>query len=370
MKTRPTLSVVIIARNEEKTIRNCIKAAFEALEVARGAGLAIPSGIVLADSCSSDRTVEIASEFPITIVGLPATWSLSASAGRYTGGRFATGDLVLYLDGDYVVRAQWLEQALRILANPRITGVMGTDIERFPGNSVLESRLWKWTRDSAPKELTEEVEAIAVGVLRRSAVQAAGDFQPFLRGAEDRDLGYRLTAMGHRLIRTREPMGEHYWADSVTRFSYMTYFKSAAFWSYGEGQALRIRFSDASMRRKYVGRYGTVRYLLNLELGAFLIIVGVLNAAAILIPALFLIPAAAADVVAIASCETTKFKRCISTRELVFEFFVVPYVVVRLGAFVLGFLRGAADPRNYPTNPVLIKASPALSQAEHATEHS
>lgn len=356
MKSLPSLSTLIIARNEEETIRSCVGAAIAAMRSAHDAGLAIPREVVLADSASTDQTVAIAKEFPITIVCLPATWPLSASAGRYVGGKFVTGDLVLYLDGDYVVRSDWLRSALKLLGDESIAGVTGTDIERFPGTSVLERRLWEWTQQGAPAAASDEVEVIAVGVLRRSAVLEVGDFHPYLRGAEDRDLGYRLALKGYRFLRTREPMGDHYWADSRDTFGYVTYYRSVAYWSYGEGQACRARFGDRQMRRKYLSRYGTARYLINLDLGAWLLTLGTLNSGAVFLPALLGPLAVLADVVALGVLAGRKYARRLSWRDVFFELAVIPYTIIRFAAFSAGFLRGAPDPRGYPTRPPVIQS--------------
>ena len=60
----PTLSVVIIARNEEAYIAQCVEAVLVATASLQACD------IVLVDSHSDDRTVAIASTYPIRIVCL------------------------------------------------------------------------------------------------------------------------------------------------------------------------------------------------------------------------------------------------------------------------------------------------------------
>ena len=74
---RPNVSIVIKALNEERHIAVAIESAMAALESMRGEVMRgeIMGEIILADSASTDRTVEIAANYPIKIVTLrnPAT---------------------------------------------------------------------------------------------------------------------------------------------------------------------------------------------------------------------------------------------------------------------------------------------------------
>ena len=73
------ITVVIPAKNEEENIARCIESVFIALEGIEN------SEIILVDSCSSDRTVEIAKEYPIRILRLQKHWPKSPAAGRFLG---------------------------------------------------------------------------------------------------------------------------------------------------------------------------------------------------------------------------------------------------------------------------------------------
>ena len=84
------LSVVVISRNEEAAIGACLKALLE-----KTAGL--KTEIILVDSASTDRTVEIASAFPVTIVRIEECQELSPAAGRYLGTRQASGEYIFFL---------------------------------------------------------------------------------------------------------------------------------------------------------------------------------------------------------------------------------------------------------------------------------
>ena len=88
-KTAPAnrLSVCLIVKNEEQFIGQCLKSVRD-----------IASQIVVVDTGSSDRTVEIAREFGAEISSL--TWSDDFAAARNAALQVATGDWVLMLDAD------------------------------------------------------------------------------------------------------------------------------------------------------------------------------------------------------------------------------------------------------------------------------
>jgi tetratricopeptide (TPR) repeat protein len=81
------LSVVMIVKDEEKYLRQCLESV-----------KAVAHEIVVVDTGSTDRTVEIAQEFGAVIVEHP--WNDDFSAARNAGLDRATGDWALWIDAD------------------------------------------------------------------------------------------------------------------------------------------------------------------------------------------------------------------------------------------------------------------------------
>src|SRR5215467_15060459 len=81
MSALPTRSVVIIARNEEAYIAQCIEAVLAATASLQACD------VVLVDSHSNDRTVAIASTYPIRILRLSGAPRCCPAMGRYVGTR-------------------------------------------------------------------------------------------------------------------------------------------------------------------------------------------------------------------------------------------------------------------------------------------
>jgi len=92
-------SVLIIAHNEEKYIRQCIESILNQTEK--------PDEIFLIVHNSTDQTLEIAQEFPITVIPFPG--EAGPVYARMEGLRHVTGDIVLCIDGDSIAKSNWLE---------------------------------------------------------------------------------------------------------------------------------------------------------------------------------------------------------------------------------------------------------------------
>ena len=192
-KTFPDLSIVIIARNEAGNIARSIESVLRAVEHYPQAE------IVLVDSASTDETVEIARQYPISIVRLSPEWFLSASAGRYIGMRYTRGDLILCLDGDMELVTGWLDQAVPfIVESPEVAGVTGyrRDIHLHDGQISGEQ-----DQHCDLGGHPVEVEYFGSAALyRRSALEQVGGFNPFIISNEEPELCMRLRYAGYKLM--------------------------------------------------------------------------------------------------------------------------------------------------------------------------
>lgn len=193
------VSIVIIAKDEEGKIARCIKAARESAEEIGGAE------IILSDSASSDKTVEIALEMGVKVLRLKPEWKLSASAGRYIGTHYASGDFILFVDADTLIYKEFLPKALAAFyENEKIAGVCG-----FLDDSVLGSEdLLVFEKRS---EKTKDVKWLRGGccLYRRKAVLEVGSFNPHLCEEEEADIGLRLKRAGWNLQMLPIPMAVH-----------------------------------------------------------------------------------------------------------------------------------------------------------------
>jgi glycosyltransferase involved in cell wall biosynthesis len=221
----PTLSVVIVTKNEEDRICNCIESVFRAAD-----GLE-PFEVVLVDSSSTDRTVDLAREYPITVLRIPEE-HISVGAGRFVGQQVARGDLMLQADGDMELREDWLEHAITYLRSHDVAGVEG------------------WLNESDNTEPMHVDSIAGVALYERAALESIGGFAPYLRSYEDIEVGLRLTAAGHSLVRLPTVSAEHPVADPLSE----PFRRWRAGYYHGVGQAIRYSTSEPRVLLKLLAR--------------------------------------------------------------------------------------------------------------------
>ncbi len=192
-----SLSVVVISKNEEAYITRSLQSVLAAAEKIGGAE------IVVVDSASTDRTVEMARSFGVRVLSLRPEWGLSPAAGRYVGFHHTSGELVMFVDADTVIDREWLQAARRYFALPEVAGVAGylDDVDE-------KGQLLPYVgHRSAEVCVVDRLRGIAL--YRRAAMERAGTFNPYLITEEEAELGFRLRQHGFRLLQVPHPMGRH-----------------------------------------------------------------------------------------------------------------------------------------------------------------
>ena len=193
MNPSAELSIILISRNESAHIARTI------LSVLTAAQKWQPVEIILVDSASTDDTVKIASQFPITILRIPNTSFLSAGAGRYIGTLNSQSELILFMDGDMEMTPDWLNNALPYMAaHPEAAAITGYRHDIYTENGEVtgeEDVLF------GPPNTTVEVKHFGGAALyRRAALMAVGGFNPYLISEEEPELCMRLRFAGYRLF--------------------------------------------------------------------------------------------------------------------------------------------------------------------------
>ncbi|HYF43838.1 MAG TPA: glycosyltransferase [Ramlibacter sp.] len=200
------VSIVIKALNEEANICAAVESCLEALADVGGE-------VILADSLSTDRTVELASRYPIRIVQLTDPAHRSCGVGPQLGWQHARGEYVYIMDGDMKMLPGFLEQALSFLAqHPEVAGVGGRVVELNLESMEYRER----TARAAPHLAPGHVDRLdSGGLYRRRAIEEAGYFSDRnLHSYEEYDLGSRLRAHGWKLFRIPVDAATHFGHDS------------------------------------------------------------------------------------------------------------------------------------------------------------
>lgn len=213
--SRPLISVVITVRNEER----CIGQLLESLLVQEP-----PFEIVLVDSESRDRTLEIAESFAR---GHPEIRIFSQTGsrgiGRNRGVHEARGALVAFTDGDCFTDSRWL----RVLRDGLATSPVAagrTVVVGKPSYGALE----RVELFQSGYDVTYPTCNLAY---RRELFERLGGFDPRFITAEDIDLNLRAVRSGAAIRFLPDAVVYHHKRTTFVRFLYQ------AFWNgYGRKQ--------------------------------------------------------------------------------------------------------------------------------------
>lgn len=196
------ISIIIKTLNEERNIAAAVESALAALPDGDGE-------VIVADSGSRDRTVEIALGYPVAVAQLVAPAQPSCGVGPQLGFQYSHHDYVCLIDGDMRLDPTFLAAARDFLdADPRAAGVTGHVAELAVENLEFAGRV---ARKSPEKRVGEVDRMNGGGLYRRAALADAGYFSDRnLHSFEEFDLGVRLRSRGWRLHRLDRRFVSHY----------------------------------------------------------------------------------------------------------------------------------------------------------------
>jgi glycosyltransferase involved in cell wall biosynthesis len=186
------VTIVVKALNEEQHIGAALRSALAALG-------SIGGEVILADSGSSDRTVEIARTFPVGVLQLKNPSERRCGIGPQLGYQRARGEFVYILDGDMELDPSFLPAALAAMdADPGLGGIGGLVEEASEASYQFRGR-----RRRGAGAIAGNCKWLDMGGLyRAAALRQVGYFSNRnLHAYEEMDLGLRLGVCGWKLRR-------------------------------------------------------------------------------------------------------------------------------------------------------------------------
>jgi glycosyltransferase involved in cell wall biosynthesis len=198
-----SLAIVIITKNQEWNIARLIESVLE------NTAECLNREIVVADSASVDRTLEIAADYPIRIIRLRPDQRLTAAAGRYVGYVHTTAEYVLFLDGDMELCDGWLEKAWSLVQTHSDLGVVTGQLLDLP-LSVGDGEKPGVDSGRFGDRFEEVLHCGGAALYRRAALNQAGTFCPYLYSEEEPELCIRIRHAGYRVAELEHPIAYHY----------------------------------------------------------------------------------------------------------------------------------------------------------------
>jgi hypothetical protein len=190
---RCKVAVIIKAWNDEKNIAAAIESSLAAVGEWGGE-------VIVVDSHSSDRTVEIASSYPVRIVQALHPNECCRGVAPQLGYQHSCGDYLYLMDADMQMVPGFLFKALAFLAqHPEAGGVGGRVVELHPH---ADDRRERGLRPAARLASGEVDRLHGGGLYRRRAIAESGYFSDRnLHSYEEFDLAVRLRSLGWKLWR-------------------------------------------------------------------------------------------------------------------------------------------------------------------------
>lgn len=235
---RCTVSVIINAFNDEDHVAAAIESSLAAVGEVGGE-------VVLADGNSTDRTVEIASRYPIRIVQLLNPSEQCRGITPQLGFQHSRGDYLYILDADSQMLVGFLPRALAFLAQHPEAAAVGGRLLKADEMRVERQR----TIRIRPPRRVDQLDG--GGLYRRRAVDESGYLTDRnLHSHEEFELALRLQTLGWKLWRIPVDVTTHPGFDGPPYQLLMRQWRNRSVWGLGE----LVRAAAAQSRLRLVLR--------------------------------------------------------------------------------------------------------------------
>ncbi|MEM7232630.1 MAG: glycosyltransferase family 2 protein [Planctomycetota bacterium] len=201
----PSVSVVIIGRNEGDRLVRCIQSVL-------GMQYDGKTEIIYVDSDSVDGSPERATELGARVVNVKPERPCAA-VGRNAGWREALGDVVFFLDGDTIVEPDFVAHAIREFQDEKVGVVWGHRREIQTRESVFNRVLdLDWVYPPGPSDFCG-----GDALFLRSVLEITEGYNEELIAGEEPELCQRIRQRGYVIQHVDLPMTGHDLA--MTRWS-------------------------------------------------------------------------------------------------------------------------------------------------------
>lgn len=262
-----SVSVVVISRNEERTVTACVQSALSQTHVV--------SEVIVVDGNSTDGTIATVHKLARRhdrvrlIIESAGGGQTGPAAARNLGAAEATGDLLLFMNADVRVDSDYVQRLIERMEAERLDAAAGL---RW---NVGESRVaglmnvhYALNYNASPRTLADPAFLSGDALLiRADAFRLVGGYDPEMPSGEDADLGYRLKGVGKRIAYVPETT---IWHDGRNYGTFSAWVKQMEW--YGRGAAKLARLHPWRKERERNGLESHVTKPLSIALSVALMI--------------------------------------------------------------------------------------------------
>jgi glycosyltransferase involved in cell wall biosynthesis len=160
------------------------------------------SEIIVVDDGSTDDSVKIAKEHDCRVISFD--YSLGRGHARMVGINESKSDFVLFCDSSNIIKADFLELALKVFNDVKVSACFG----RIVNHEKLTDRLSLWrgrhlfNQEKPYKKEIHNVQCLITYavLMRKNHVISVGNFNPKHKQCEDQELGVKLLQNKYKII--------------------------------------------------------------------------------------------------------------------------------------------------------------------------
>lgn len=334
---RKYLSIIIITKNEAGNVRRCLDSVLQAVKNHNHCE------ILLVDSASTDKTIDIAKQYPILIFQLRHTWKQTPAAGRYIGFKHAKGKYIMFLDGDMTLHDNWLDHAFPFFdMDNKIACVVGRREDLYLNAGKIIGRKEDYTAIGNKVQVNNVVIGGAA-IYRASVLRQVGSFNPYLYAHEEAELCYRIYKAGYKIVAIPHDMIKHYTCGMETIEDLFKRFRNK--YLLGSGQVLRYGIHHNRLNWKLFQKaFSNWPFMSNIMIGFLCFVISstmcnwiIFFAWSTLMLLLF-----------------TTF--IIKSRSIKKPLYYILVWILQSYCVIRGFIMEPKDPNTYPTDVLIIKS--------------
>lgn len=200
----PTISVIVPVYNGGSFLHRCL----DALD----RSTVKPLEVIVVDDCSTDDSAKICRQKGVKVISTAK--NSGPAVARNLAARIATGEILLFVDADVVVKADTVAQVgERFRSRPEISALFGS-YDDEPGEPNFLSQYKNLQHHYVHQASSPEASTFwsGLGAIRRDVFVEFGGFDEKkfdTPSIEDIELGFRLRRSGHKILLDREIQGKH-----------------------------------------------------------------------------------------------------------------------------------------------------------------
>lgn len=201
------ISVYIPAYNAESTIEKCIKSILsQSYPVEK---------IIIIDDGSTDKTAEIVSEYPVTLIKHSTNKGIAAA--RNTALNNVSTEFISSVDADCCPEKQWLEKLIKLISGRNISGAGGNLIEVHTKGLANTWRTIHMGQNWGNRPIYNPPFLYGNNCIYKTAdIKKAGVYKDkYKTNYEDFDICKKLYKMNKNLIYTPHAKVYHYRKDNI-----------------------------------------------------------------------------------------------------------------------------------------------------------